>query len=514
MQSGASPCSRRRLLRLAVVGPLGALALSACGGTGQTAITSTGSATSATASATSTAAAVPTSSAAASAAATTRATSAVASTSSTVAQAAGAKPTATPAAGNSRQGSPTTVDFWFNWAGTTDIQTMTQLAKQMGETLPFNVHWLAGNNSKLLTAIASGSPPDLAAGGLPYQELWARGAATQLDDLLAKSKQIDKSDIPAGAWHSASFKGKTYGVPAIEAFARFGLVLDMTNLQKYGIDPRTLSWDWDTVTQLQQQYTKTASDGSITELGIDPLSDEGGNFRDGFYFGSAWNVTYFDETTNKYNFANDALADALATVKKLYDVAGGQAKIAAFRKQHGQWNATATAAMPAGVEDMVITGYFAPGQLKHTAPNREFAATWAPVPTAHKGFKAQVIGSHNLLIPQGAKHVAEGFALTEFMVGDTACQALFDGEGFLGARLSFLKKIDAAKYPGLDFFIASATQSDHLGGIIVDPILSYSAQQWGAAMTDVIAGKTQPQAALQQLQQQVTAEYQRSFPQG
>jgi hypothetical protein len=33
-------------------------------------------------------------------------------------------------------------------------------------------------------------------------------------------------------------------------------------------------------------------------------------------------------------------------------------------------------------------------------------------------------------------------------------------------------------------------------------------------MTDVIAGKTQPQAALQQLQQQVTAEYQRSFPQG
>ena len=61
---------------------------------------------------------------------------------------------------------------------------------------------------------------------------------------------------------------------------------------------------------------------------------------------------------------------------------------------------------------------------------------------------------------------------------------------------------------------APATQSDHLGGIIVDPILSYSSQQWGAAMTDVIAGKTQPQAALQQLQQQVTAEYQRSFPQG
>lgn len=87
------------------------------------------------------------------------------------------------------------------------------------------------------------------------------------------------------------------------------------------------------------------------------------------------------------------------------------------------------------------------------------------------------------------------------------------GEGFLGARLSFLKKIDATKYPGLDFFIASATQSDHLGGIIVDPILSYSSQQWRAAMTGVIAGKTQPQAALQQLQQQVTAEYRRSFPQ-
>jgi len=231
--------SRRHLLRVAAVTPVGAALLAACGA-GSTASTGSssaaGSATlTAASSAASTAASVaagtaaPSTSAAAktvsaSAPATTAASVAstsVAATSTTSAAAAGSasapKPTATPAAGETHKGAALTLNLWYGWGGATAIQTWDALNKQMADALTgFNVHWItADNNTKLLTAIAGGSPPNVAVGNSPYPEFWARGAAIPLDAMIAQST-VDgiplKSDIPAAYWtYSVCVHGPRFG---------------------------------------------------------------------------------------------------------------------------------------------------------------------------------------------------------------------------------------------------------------------------------------------------------------
>jgi ABC-type glycerol-3-phosphate transport system substrate-binding protein len=504
--SASQSLSRRHVLRwVGVVAGAGAaaVALTACGG-GATVAASTSVAATSTAAAPSVATTAPV---------TTATTATTAATSAKAATSAAAAPT--PAVGETRKGAATTVELWLTWGG--DVQASMQgLADAMAKQLPdFNVAWLtsSGNGTKLPAAIAAGTPPDVAAGGVAYPEFWAKGAATSIDDLLAKSKAIDKSDIPAPAWLYASYKGKTYGVPGIEAFTRYGLLLDMTNLEKFGVDAKTLSWDWDTLTRLQQQATEKDSAGGIQVLGIDPLSEDA-TFGACSFFAQGWGIQYFDEKNSTYNFDNSQLAEAMTTVKKLYDLVGGTAAVAKWRKQYGQWVGSTKAAIPAGVQNMSIIGYFAPGQVAHFAPNRKFAFTWPAVPAAKKGFKFQTVGSHNLLIPAGSKHVPEAFQLMGFLIGDTAEQVLFDNSGFLGARLSFLKKVDTSKYPGLDFYFQSVQDADNIGGPLPDPIQDYSATTWTSTLNNVLAGKAQPTDALKQLQQQVTAEYHQRFPNG
>ncbi len=533
MSSSGSRYSRRHLLRVAAALPLGTALLAACGANGTAtgsgssagsatvaAATSASVATSTTAAAASTSAAATTTSAPATSTTSAAATT-TASTTSAAAAASAPMPTPTPAAGETHKGAATTLDLWYGWGGATAISTWQSLNAKMATALTgFNVRWLtADNNTKLLTAIAGGSPPNVAVGNAPYPEFWARGAGTALDAMVAKST-VDgtalKADIPDAYWSYASYKGKIYGIPAVEAFARYGLCFDMTNLQKFNVDPNNLPYDWDTLTQMQQQFTQKAGNGSISVLGIDPLDAMGGSFggSNPFYWAQAWKVDYYDEQTRKFNFDNSQLAEGLTILKKIYDIAGGAQAVSGFHNSYGTWTESPTAAMPSGVEDININGYWAPGELAHSSPDRSFAYTWAPVPSSEKGFKFQTLVGHQAFIPKGAKNTDDAFQLIEFLVSDTAEQTIFDGTGWLGARQSFLKKVDFSKYKGLDFYVNSVKSADKLYGMPSNPIENYCGQQWGKVQQDVIYGRAQPANALQQLQQNVTNQLQQQFPNG
>jgi ABC-type glycerol-3-phosphate transport system substrate-binding protein len=286
-------------------------------------------------------------------------------------------------------------------------------------------------------------------------------------------------------------------------------------MQQKGVDPHSVSWDFDTLIQLQQQLTVKNGTDSDQVVAFDPLDAMGGGFGGGnpFYFGQAWGIKYFDDKTGKFDFDNEQLAEAMTTVKKLYDVAGGRTAVKAAFKGFGYWT-SAKSDIANGVEVMQINGYWTPGELAHNAPSREFAYTWPAVPTSRKGTKFQSTGGHSAFIPVGAKHVNEAFTLIEFLVGDVAEQTIFDGNGWLGARLSFLSKVDTSKYKGLDFFINSATKNDELNNMPSCPIENDCAKMWGDALNSVIDGKAQPQNALQQLQKQVTDLFAQRFLNG
>lgn len=55
--------------------------------------------------------------------------------------------------------------------------------------------------------------------------------------LLVKSVVLSRADSSAASWSSASYKGKTYDVPSVEAFpARFGHRMHADALRKAGLN--------------------------------------------------------------------------------------------------------------------------------------------------------------------------------------------------------------------------------------------------------------------------------------
>jgi ABC-type glycerol-3-phosphate transport system substrate-binding protein len=83
---------------------------------------------------------------------------------------------------------------------------------------------------------------------------------------------------------------------------------------------------------------------------------------------------------------------------------------------------------------------------------------------------------------------------------------LLDSEGFLGARKSFLTKIDPKQYPGLDWYLRSPTGAKELWANPVDPIEGLFADNWATTRTKVLQGTLTPKDALGQLQQVATAQ--------
>ncbi|HEV7215990.1 MAG TPA: extracellular solute-binding protein, partial [Chloroflexota bacterium] len=136
--------------------------------------------------------------------------------------------------------------------------------------------------TKLATAIAAGTPPDMEVGNLSYPEFWASGSAMPLDSYLAKGGTVQRADLLDASWKFGSYLGKTYGVPAGEAFVRWGLVANVDLLQKRGLDPTNLPTNWDDLFEWHKDLTIVdPSTKAITQLGLDPVNAMGGSMSGG-----------------------------------------------------------------------------------------------------------------------------------------------------------------------------------------------------------------------------------------
>ncbi len=115
---------------------------------------------------------------------------------------------------------PVTLEFWDNQqaaSGLSEFQTAAVKEFEAANpdikikvtTIPYPEY-----RDKLLVASQGGTPPDVST----VDQIWnseysVAGAIIPLDDLIAKSKTIKKEAFFPGAWDSASYQGKVWGVP-------------------------------------------------------------------------------------------------------------------------------------------------------------------------------------------------------------------------------------------------------------------------------------------------------------
>jgi multiple sugar transport system substrate-binding protein len=411
-----SRLARRDFLATLLLASGGASLLAACGGTA--AVTATTAATSivpvtttaATSASTASAAtssvsgAAPTSSAASSSAATSApasATVSAAASQSASALTTTAAPTVAPAVGAAKA------------AGTLDIMSWTlgddawaaSFFESFNKASPgTTVNVSIGDDNKFLVTVSAGSPPDLFYTGRSALADWGiQGVALRLDDRIAKSKVISKDNFIAHALEEGGWQGKVYGLYWSADARMFYWNKDL--FQTAGLDPEQPPQTWDDFSTAMQKLTKTGTDGTIQQLGINPTYDSvGAHYWEAWF----WELggSYLSSDGTKVTIANDMGANALDWMVKQAQIQGGWDKITTYWTAAGKDAGKNTSSFGWGFGLQKVAMFIEVGDaitsLQKLWPSVHYGL--GGIPAASTGKRASVRGGYYWVIPSKAAH--------------------------------------------------------------------------------------------------------------
>jgi ABC-type glycerol-3-phosphate transport system substrate-binding protein len=155
---------------------------------------------------------------------------------------------------------------------------------------------------------------------------------------------------------------------------------------------------------------------------------------------------------------------------------------------------------------MIINGYWTPGELAKTAPDKNFVYGWLPVPADRKGKKVQATGGHNSGVPKGAAKADKAWQFIEYLTTDKAIDIIYNGVGWMGASKSYLDKVDTSKYKGLDWYVNSIKETNDPRGMDVDPIEGFTGTMWTEDRDKLNFGQLKPEDVAKQMQDGLTKE--------
>lgn len=208
---------------------------------------------------------------------------------------------------------------------------------------------------------------------------------------------------------------------------------------------------------------------------------------------------WWDEKARKINVNNDAVIQSMEVMGQFIKLVGPD-KFAGLRQTEGMggWGD----AYNAGVQNMIIEGYWHPGETQIQKPEiaQYNRATWAPVPESRKGKKLMATGAHFIQIFKDAKHKDGIFKFSELLFSDTFADILFKEVGWIFGRKSWLAKVDPKAYPGLDFYIDAANNVDEWLIGRRCPIHWFMASQYGELREKVYRDQMTAKEAAAELQ--------------
>lgn len=394
--------------------------------------------------------------------------------------------------------------YWYAWSNLdpaiTKIIETDEFKKHMGgATLEFKG---TTNQEALLTAIAAGAPPD-AASNYDYPALYTRGATIPVQDLAATSSIITKDAILEPLWRSAFVGEDMIGVPAIESYLWWGLNYNSKAAQDAGLDPDAPPATWEEAMDWHKALTKKDDAGNLLTIGLDPY-DAMASEPD--FSATSWGFKWYDEDTRTFDLNNPLMAEALNTMGEFIRYAGPD-QFAGLRQVEGQgsWGA----AYNAGVQNMIIEGYWHPGETQIQKPEiaQYNRASWAPVPASRAGAKIMATGAHFVMILKDGKNQEGAFKLGEFLNTPPALDIIFKEVGWIHGVKSWLGTVDPSVYPGLDFYINAANEATDFVLGRRCPIQPFVNTQYQELREQVYRDLMDPQAAADELQKRALAEW-------
>ena len=256
-------------------------------------------------------------------------------------------------------------------------------------------------------------------------------------------------------WDYCFYNGEMVGIPGIESYVQWGLDYNTDAAQKAGLDPAAPPTTWSEVLEWHKTMTTKDDAGNLLQMGLDPGDAMGGDVD---YGAASFGVTWYDEQTKEFHLDDERMGAYLSTAAEFIRFAGPD-QFAGMRQVQG--NGGWGAAFEAGVQTMIIEGYWHPGETMINKPEMgQFnQATWAPQSDDRRDVKAQAVNAHFVQILKEGKNADGAFKLGEFFNTVTACDIVFKQVGWIHPLKEFIPTIDANAYPGLKFYIDSEAQA-------------------------------------------------------
>jgi multiple sugar transport system substrate-binding protein len=407
-------------------------------------------------------------------------TAAVAATSAPTAAAAGA----------------VTIEVWHGFTGP-DAETFKTMTEQWFSPLQPGIQVSLTPDTvedKLLPAISGGDPPDVSFGSV-YSSLllWGvQGALVDIQPLIDKDK-MDLSVFIQATLAPMSYKGKTYGLPFVNY--NLGFYYNKAAYREAGLDDSRPPKDWDELTVYATELTKKDDSGNLTQLGWLPVTGT----EEFAELVLANGGHLYDRDTNTITANAPEVLEALEWEYKLATDLGIE-QVNGFRSSF----ASGDDPFMLGKVAQRIDGDWYVAWSKRLAPDLDFMTAAMPA-TDPAYYPSNNVLYNSTVMPNGAKHQAEGWTFLKWMTTDVQLSKEF------ALSVGNLPQLQAAiegwsPDPRLQVFldISNSPHAEYWGPI---PAAGKYSTELVNAISAVYAGKATPKEALDNVQSVVAEEH-------
>lgn len=273
-----------------------------------------------------------------------------------------------------------TLTFWQQWTGGAagegpNVTALNMMIKAFEQKYPYVRVKMesAQSDSKILTAIAAGTAPDVIdLSSSEYIAEWAsKGALMPLNKFTDQKGFSTRVFVPSGL-QAVTVKGKLYGLP----FMNFddALYWNKTEFKQAGLNPNDPPT---TIAQLNHDakiLTKFGSNGKITQLGFDNEAGFNGIESFAWLFGGGW----FNAKTGKATANSAANIQALTFEQSPYKEFG-YSKVNDFIGSLGV-GLTAQGPFESGRVAMSFNGIWDEAFIHANVPHLQFGIAPMPAP--------------------------------------------------------------------------------------------------------------------------------------
>ncbi|MHB0878999.1 MAG: extracellular solute-binding protein [Anaerolineae bacterium] len=237
---------------------------------------------------------------------------------------------ATPAAAGtatSRITSPVTIRVWGFGLDDAFAQARVSVFQEANPNITLQPVGGTLNTQQLLTAVASGDPPEVVNVDRTDIASWAgRNAIQPIDDLVTRDAFSFAPYYPF-AVEQSRYKDALYGIPQ---FVNLDLLfINLPVMQEAGVDPATVDpGNWEQMQQLGQQLA-IVTGSTVTRTGFDTKMQDGRLWLWSWANGVDQLVS---ETGDSFSFTAPEVVEAVTWAKETVDLQGGDQARVAFQQ--------------------------------------------------------------------------------------------------------------------------------------------------------------------------------------